>query len=156
MVLYDLDLCGTKATGLIFRFFGIRSLMSPHFTTLAYPLFTLSATSAWRKAAASGDVAAVCGPRLIASTICVRVHAFPQSAGQPCRPHSSSMGAVECEVAKERGYIVLPIASLAGEGIVSSLSKVEAIVDDSFSGDSARRDGGKGTWFLSFVFCAGR
>ena len=54
------------------------------------------------------------------------------------------MGDIECVSAKERGYMVCPIASLAGARIVSSFSKTEAIWESNLSGDKSRRDGGKG------------
>ena len=56
----------------------------------------------------------------------------------------SSLGDIECVSAKERGYMVCPIASLAGARIVSSFSKMEAIWESNLSGDKSRRDGGKG------------
>ena len=59
IVLHCLALCGTKTTGLIFKFGGILFLISPYLTTVAYPLLTLSATSAFQNAAASGEFVAI-------------------------------------------------------------------------------------------------
>ena len=61
------------------------------------------------------------------------------------------MGAVEWLRANERGYIVLPMASLAGERMVSSLSKLMAIVDSSWSGDRDRMEGLNGWRLLGFL-----
>ena len=77
----------------------------------------------------------------MAAMMCSLDHGVPQSAGQPWRPHLSSMGAVEWFRANERGYIVLPMASLAGEGMDSSLAKVVVILESIWSGERDRREG---------------
>ena len=44
---YDFDLCGIIATGKIFNFVGMLSLISPHFSTRAY-LWTILSFVSWR------------------------------------------------------------------------------------------------------------
>ena len=51
--------------------------------------------------------------------------------------------------------MVLPMASFAGAGMISSLVKVSVMVDSNLSDDKARRDGGKGEDVMDFAEPAG-
>ena len=64
------------------------------------------------------------------------------------------MCAVEWDNANARGYIVLPIASFAGAGILSSSLNLLWIDSSSLSGDKARRDVGNGASFFGFLVTA--
>ena len=94
MHLYGFDLWGIIATGEIFNFGVILSLISPHFTMRAYLCVILSAASwlSWRTDFLSR--ADRCGPCWIISSICSREKYPTQSTGQLSRTYPFSNGIV--------------------------------------------------------------
>ena len=83
MHLYSRVLCGIMATGDIFSCGGSACLMEPYVTIFAYPPLTFSCASAINAARAAGIFAEICGPRMIAASICCCDQLEPQFTGQP-------------------------------------------------------------------------
>jgi hypothetical protein len=105
IIRYFRDLCGTAASGDIFRFLGNLCLMSSQFTNRHDPSFTRSKASFLQASAASGMLALACAPFLIAASSCSSVQSSPQSTGQPSSAYCNKMGPAGWSSISLRGYI---------------------------------------------------
>ena len=83
--------CGTRATGEIFRFGGLRERSSVNGTTSENPAATWYAMSSSKTCMASGVRAERCGPRWMATLMLSADQSGPQSTVTPCF-HSSRTG----------------------------------------------------------------
>ncbi len=92
MVQNSLLLCGTAASGDILRFWCGASFMSSHLNISALPCATFSRASCHKQAAASGNVAEMCGLQFTAASKCSLDHDLPQSTGQPYIAYSNKNG----------------------------------------------------------------
>jgi len=98
-------LCGTAASGEIFRF-GCRScFISSQKMISASPCATFSSASCLKHCAASGDFANQCGLLLIAALMCSLVQSSPQSIGHPSVAYWNTVAWAGCWLMLGSGLI---------------------------------------------------